>query len=323
MKVHRVRRVLIVSALYVVPAGAQDYPVKPVRIIVPFSAGASTDLTARIIAQRLSESLKQQFVVENRAAGAGGTVGTGFVARSTADGYTLMMANNSVLNVAPHLYIKVPYDAVNDFAPIALVAWAPVVLAVHPSLPVTTVKELIALARGRPGQLSYSSSGTGSSLHLAGELFRSMGNISINHIPYKGAAPAMVDVVSGQVQLIFPAVATALPYIGQGRVRPLAVTTQKRFPLLSEVPTMAEAGLPKYVLLNWLGLVAPAHAPIDIVRTLNAEIVKWAGQTENQQKLLAMGLEAGGGTPADFGKIILSGYRMTGDIVKTAGIKAQ
>ncbi len=178
MTVQRGRGIAAVAALYVVAASGQDYPVKPVRIVVPFSAGASTDLTARIIAQRLGESLKQQFIVENRAAGAGGTVGTGFVARSTPDGYTLMMANNSVLNVAPHLYQKIPYDAVNDFAPVALVAWAPVVLVVHPSLPVATVKELVALARSRPGQLSYSSSGTGSSLHLAGlasTIFRTKG----------------------------------------------------------------------------------------------------------------------------------------------------
>ena len=314
---------LALLGLAVLPAGAQDYPAKIVRIVVPFSPGASTDVTARLVAQRFGDSLKQQFIVDNRAGGAGGTVGTGFVAKSAPDGYTLMMANNSVLNVAPHVYSKVPYDALNDFAPIVLVAWVPVVLVVHPSLPATNVKQLIVLARSRPGQLSYSSSGIGSSLHLAGELFRTMGGLSIEHVPYKGAAPAMVDLAGGQVQLAFPAVVTALPFIKQKRVRALAVTMEKRFSVLPDVPTMSESGLPKYVLLNWLGLVAPARTPGDIVRTLNADLAKWGEQSENQQKLLAMGLEFGGGTPAEFGKIVAAGYRQTGDIVKTAGIPPQ
>jgi tripartite-type tricarboxylate transporter receptor subunit TctC len=323
MGVHKATCLLVMSIAGASPACGQEYPVKPVRIVVPFSPGASTDITARIIAQRLSETLEQPFIVDNRAAGAGGTVGTASVARSAPDGYTLMMANNSVLNVAPHVYKKIPYDAINDFAPIALAAWVPVVLAVHPSLPVRNVNDLIALARARPGQLSFSSSGTGSSLHLAGELFRTMAGVSVVHIPYKGAAPAMVDVVSGQVQFIFASVATALPFIKQGRVRTLAVTTVKRFPLLPDIPTIAEAGLPKYVLLNWLGLVAPANTPGEIVRTLNAEVARWAAQSENQQKMLAMGLDIGGGTPAEYARIIQSGYRAVADIVKTAGIQLQ
>jgi tripartite-type tricarboxylate transporter receptor subunit TctC len=302
---------------------AQDYPVKPVRIVVPFSPGASTDITARIIAQRLTQVLKQQFVVENRAAGAGGTVGAASVAKSPPDGYTLMMANNSVLSVAPHVYKSVPYDALKDFLPIGLVAWVPVVLVVHPSLPVTDVKGLIALARSRPGQLSFSSSGTGSSLHLAGELLKSMGKIDMVHVPYKGASNAMVDVLSGQVQLMFASVATALPHIKQGRAKALAVTTEKRFALLPELPTMAEAGLPDYVMLNWLGVVAPDQTPSSVVSTLNLEIAKWAGEEESRQKMLAQGLMPGGGTPAQFGEVLAAGYKSVGDIVKSVGIRLQ
>jgi tripartite-type tricarboxylate transporter receptor subunit TctC len=305
------------------PAPAQSYPHKPVRLVVPFSPGASTDIAARVVAHRLSESFGQQFIVENRAGGAGGTVGAASVARSAADGYTLMMANSSVLNVAPHVYKKLPYDALRDFAPIALVAWVPLMLTVHPSLPAADVKALVALARSRPGQLSFSSSGVGSSLHLAGELFKTMGNLDIVHIPYKGASNAMIDVVAGEVQLTFAAVATALPYIKQGRARPLAVTTQKRFALFPDVPTMAEAGFPRYQMLNWLGVVAPAQTPPEVVQRLNAEIAKWAAQDESREKMIALGVDIGGGTPQEYAAILAKGYTLIGEIAKRAGIEAQ
>jgi tripartite-type tricarboxylate transporter receptor subunit TctC len=301
----------------------QEFPLKTVKIIVPFSPGASTDIAARIVAQRLTEVWGQQVIVENRAAGAAGSAGAGFVAKSPPDGYTLMMANSSVINVAPHVYKKIPYDAIRDFAPIALVAWVPLMLTIHPSLPVKDVKGLIALARSQPGQLSFSSSGTGSSLHLAGELFKSMGKLDILHIPYKGSSNAMIDVVGGQVQLTFGAVATALPYVKQNRVRPLAVTTQKRFSLLPEVPTMAEAAFPTYDILNWLGLVAPAQTPVEIVNKVNAEVARWALQSENQQKMVALGVDIGGGTPAQYAEILARGHALIGNIVKAAGIKPE
>ena len=302
---------------------AQDYPVKPVRIVVPFSPGAGTDFIARVIAQRLTEAWGQQFIVENRAGGAAGTIGSATVARAQADGYTLLMANNSSHNVAPHLYKKMPYDALRDFAPVHLGGRVPQVLAIHPSLPVQDVKGFIALARSRPGQLSYSSSGSGSSLHLAGELFKSMAKIDILHVPYKGAAIGMTDLVAGQVQASFASISTTLPFVQQGRLRPLGVTSLTRFPLLPKVPTIAEAALPGYELINWIGLVAPAQTPREIVAKLNAEIARWAGAPENQQKLAAVGFVIEPGTPAEFAEMLAKGYATTGKLMAAIGFKQE
>lgn len=323
MEVKRACLLFVASIGCVVPAFGQEFPTKPVRIIVPFSPGASTDILARTVAQRLIEAWGQQVIVENRAAGAGGTVGSASVAKAPADGYTLLMANNSTHNVAPHLYKKMPYDAIRDFAPVSLVARVPQMLAIHPSLPVRDVRSLVAFARSRPGQLSYSSSGTGTSLHLAGELFKSMAKIDMLHVPYKGASIAMVDLAGGQVQLSFAAVATTLPFIKQGRVYPLAVTTLKRFSLLPEVPTIAEAALPGYEMLNWVGLVAPAQTPQEIISKLNAEISKWALQRENQQKMAALGFDIEAGSPANFADLLARGYAVTGNIVRTVGIQPE
>lgn len=323
MEVKRACLLFVASIGCVVPAFGQEFPTKPVRIIVPFSPGASTDILARTVGQRLTEAWGQQVIVENRAAGAGGTVGSASVAKAPADGYTLLMANNSTHNVAPHLYKKMPYDAIRDFAPVSLVARVPQMLAIHPSLPVRDVRSLVAFARSRPGQLSYSSSGTGTSLHLAGELFKSMAKIDMLHVPYKGASIAMVDLAGGQVQLSFAAVATTLPFIKQGRVYPLAVTTLKRFSLLPEVPTIAEAALPGYEMLNWVGLVAPAQTPQEIISKLNAEISKWALQRESQQKMAALGFDIEAGSPANFADLLARGYAVTGNIVRTVGIQPE
>jgi len=302
---------------------AQDYPTKPVRIVVPFSPGAGTDFIARVIAQRLTEAWGQQFIVENRAGGAAGTIGSATVARAPADGYTLLMANNSSHNVAPHLYRKMPYDAIRDFAPVHLAGRVPQVLAIHPSLPVRDVKGFIALARSRPGQLSYSSSGSGSSLHLAGELFKSMAKVDILHVPYKGAALGMTDLVAGQVQASFASISTTLPFVKQGRLRPLGVTSLTRFPLLADVPTISEAALPGYELINWIGLVAPAQTPREIISKLNAEIARWAGAAENQQKLAAVGFVLEPGTPAEFAEMLVKGYSTTGKFMAAIGIKQE
>lgn len=304
-------------------SSVQDYPHKPVRIVVPFSPGAGTDFIARVIAQRLTEVWGQQFIVENRAGGAAGTIGSASVARAPADGYTLLMANNSSHNVAPHLYKKMPYDPIRDFAPVHLAGRVPQVLAIHPSLPVRDVKGFIALARSRPGELSYSSSGTGSSLHLAGELFKSMAKVDILHVPYKGASIGMTDLVAGQVQASFASISTTLPFAKQGRVRPLGVTSRTRFPLLPDVPTISEAGLPGYELINWIGLVAPAQTPSDIVSKLNAEIARWAGETENQDKLAAVGFVIAPETPAEFGEMLRTGLSTTGKLLAAIGIKQE
>jgi tripartite-type tricarboxylate transporter receptor subunit TctC len=229
------------------------------------------------------------------------------------------MANNSSHNVAPHLYKKMPYDPIRDFAPVHLAGRVPQVLGIHPSLPVRDVKGFIALARSRPGQLSYSSSGSGSSLHLAGELFKSMAKVDILHVPYKGASIGMTDLVAGQVQASFASISTTLPFVKQGRVRALGVTALTRFPLLPDVPTISEAALPGYELINWIGLVAPARTPREIVAKLNAEIARWAGDVENQAKMAAVGFVIEPGTPAEFGEMLVKNHSTTGKLMASIG----
>lgn len=303
------------------PAAAQDYPAKPVRIIVAFSPGASTDILARAVAQRFTEVFGQTAIVENRAAGAGGTVGTAVAAKAPADGYTLLMANNSTHTVAPHLYRNAGYDPIRDFAPVSLVGWISLVLVTHPSLPVKDVKGLIAFARSHPGELFFSSSGTGTSIHLAGELFRSMAKINIVHVPYKGAGAGVIDLVGGQVQLSFVSIPTGLPFIRNNRLRALGVTTTKRTQLYPDVPTIAEAALPGYDMSNWVGLMAPAQTPPDIVTRLNAEIARWMVLPDTQQKMLALGVDAGGGSAAGFGETIARGYALMGKTIQASGIR--
>lgn len=313
----------VLLAAHVLPVFGQEYPAKTVRIVVPFSPGAATDTLGRTIAQRFTEAWGQQVIVENRAGGGGGSVGSGTVAKAPPDGYTLLIANYSSHVGAPHLYKKIPYDAIRDFAPISLVAHVPQMLAIHPSLPVRDVKSLIALARKRPGQLSYSSSGIGTSLHLAGELFGAMAQVNILHIPYKGASIAVIDLAGGQVQMSFSAVSTVLPFVKQGRVHPLAVTTLKRFSVIPDVPTVAEAGLPGYEMVNWVGLVAPAQTPPDIVAKLNAEISVWASQRENQQRQAALGFALEPGSPADFADLLARSHAVAGKLVKSLGIQPE
>ena len=314
---------LFAMAMAAQTALAQHYPHKPVRIVVPFSPGAGTDFLARVIAQHLTQAFGQQFIVENRAGGAAGTTGSASVARSPADGHILLMANNSSHNVAPHLYRKMPYDPVRDFAPVHLAGRVPQVLAVHPSLPVRDVKGFIALARSRPGQLSYSSSGSGSSLHLAGELFKSMAKVDILHVPYKGASIGMTDLVAGQVQASFASISTTLPFVQQGRVRALGVTALTRFPLLPDVPTISEAALPGYELINWIGLVAPAQTPREIVAQLNAEIARWAGDVGNQAKMAAVGFVIEPMTPAEFSEMLVRNLATTGKLMTSIGFTQQ
>ena len=299
---------------------AQDYPLKPVRVVVAFAPGAATDIMGRAVAQRFTEVFGQNFIVENRAAGAGGTVGTAAVAKAAPDGYTLLMANNSTHAVASHIYKNPGYDALRDFAPISLAGWIPLVMTAHPALPVTDAKGLIALARQRPGQLLFSSSGTGTTLHLAGELFKSMAKVELTHIPYKGASLGVVDLIGGQVQLAWISVTSALPLVKQGRLRALGVTSTKRIPQLPAVPTIAET-LPGYEVPNWVGLLAPAQTPVEIINKLNAEVARWAALPETREKLQAQGVDATGGTPASFGEVLVRGHALMGRIVKQSGIR--
>lgn len=314
--------VAALGALCVQAAMAQQYPAKPVRLIVPFAPGGGTDLVARAIAQRLTETLGQSVIVDNRA-GAGGVIGAEYVAKAPADGYTLLMANMSSHNVAPHLYKKMPYDAIRDFAPVHLAGRTPQVLVIHPSLPVRDLKALIALARGRPGQLSFSTSGSGSSLHLAGELLKSMAKLDILHVPYKGASIAMTDLIAGQVSISYPSISTALPFIKQGRVIPIGVTGLTRFSLLPDVPTIAEGGLPGYELINWIGLVAPAQTPRPIIVRLNEELASWARDADNRRKMAAVGFEIEPGTPAEFGEMLIKGHSTTGKLMAVLGMNQQ
>lgn len=310
-----------VAACALLPAQAQDYPLKPVRIIVAFSPGAATDLLARAVAQRYTEVFSQNYIVENRAAGGGGTVGTAQAAKAPADGYTLLMANNSTHAVAPHIYKNPGYDALRDFAPISLAGLVPTVLVAHPSLPITDLKGLIALARSRPGQLLFSSSGTGTTLHLAGELFKSMAKIDIVHIPYKGAGLGVIDLVGGQVQLAWVSTLTALPFVQQKRLRPLGITTLKRTPSFADVPTISEAALPGYDMPNWVGLLAPVQTPAEIVNRLSAEMSRWQAAPDTQFKLQAYGVEGGGGSAASFSEMIARSHALMGQIIRQSGIK--
>jgi len=317
------RSLLLLTMWVCLPLYAQYYPAKPARMIVAFSPGAATDLMGRAVAQRLTEVFAQNVVVENRAAGGGGTVGTASVARAPADGYTLLMANNSTHAVAPHIYKNPGYDALRDFSPVALAGRIPLVMAAHPSLPIGDVKGLIALARQRPGQLFFSSSGTGTTLHLAGELFKSMANIEITHIPYKGASLGVIDLVGGQVQLAWISLPTALPFVKQKRLRALGVATAKRSALLLEVPTIAEAALAGYEVPNWVGLLAPAQTPVDIITRLNAEISRWQAMTDTRQRMAAQGVEVEAGSPASFGDLVARGHALMGSIIKRSGIKLE
>ncbi len=297
---------------------AEDYPARTIRIIVPFAPGASTDILARIAAQKFTEAWKQQAIVENRI-GAAGMIGAGYVAKAPADGYTLLMATASTQTVTPHTYRKVPYDALKDFAPIALVAWVPNVLTVHPSLPVRNLKEFVAFTRARPEQLLYASSGTGTTLHLAGVLFDQYAGTRMIHVPYKGAGGAMVDLLAGQVHVAFNTVATTLPFINQGKLRALGVTTLKRSVALPNVPTIAEI-FPGYEMPNWVGVVAPAGTPRDIIAKLNAELVRLQANQEMHKRVLDLGAELAVESPQAFGDVISRGYSSIGKLIRAAGI---
>ncbi len=315
-------RIAVLAALGTAPALAQNYPAKPIRIIIAQAPGSATDVISRVVGNRLSEALGQPLVVEARP-GAGGMVGTEAAARSTPDGYTLFMGNNSTHGSNPAVYAKLPYDAVNDFAPISFVASVPYVLVVDPALPVSTVRELIALAKSKPGQLNYASAGNGSTHHFCGELLKSMTGIDVIHVPYKGSPPGIAGLLGGEVSLMFANVADIQSQIKSGRVKPLAVTVPKRSSTLPDVPTMPEAGLPDFEIQSWFGLLAPAGTPSPIIGRLNAETVKVLGRADVKATLAAQGLEVAASSPEQFAAHIKSEIAKFAKIGKTAGIKAE
>jgi tripartite-type tricarboxylate transporter receptor subunit TctC len=302
-------------------AAQTGYPTKPVRFVVPSAAGGGTDIIARALGQKLSESLGQQFVVDNRP-GAGQMIGIELAAKSPADGYTILMAA-STLAINPIMYKKVPYDPVRDFAPITQAATLPNVLVVHPSLPVKSVAELIAYAKAHPGQLNFASAGIGTSPQMSIELLKSMAGIDMVHIPYKGTAPGVMDLLAGQVLVMAPNVLTALPHIRSGKLRALAVTSVKRTEALPEVPTVAEAGLPGYDSTQWYGVLAPAGTQPQIVARLHDEIVRALRDAEVGKRLAADGAEAVGSSPEEFAAFIKSESEKWAKVASAAGIKPE
>ena len=313
----------VAAALFAASAAlAQTYPNKPIRIIIAQAPGSATDVISRVVGNRLQESLGQPVVIEARP-GAGGAVGTEAAARSAPDGYTLFMANNSTHGSNPALYAKLPYDAVNDFAPITLVAAVPYVLVVDPALPVKSVQDLIALAKSKPGKMNYASAGNGSTHQFCGELLKSMSGIDVLHIPYKGSPPAIAGLLGGEVSLMFANLTDIGSQIRSGKVKALAVTVTRRASLLPGVPTMSEAGLPGFDIGSWFGLLAPAGTPAPIVSRLNAETVKVLGRADVQSTLGAQGLELVPGSPEQFAAHIKSEIAKFTRIAKAAGIKAE
>ncbi len=301
-------------------AFAQDYPNKPVRMIVGFAPGGGTDTTARPIAQKLGELLGTQVIVDNRP-GAAGNIATDIVAKANPDGYTILMATIASLAINPSLYAKLPFDPEKDLAPVTQAVDSTNILSVHPSVAATSVKELITLAKGK--SLSYGSSGVGGTGHLAGELFNVMSGTKLVHIPYKGGGPAMVDLVAGQVQVVFATGASAVPQIKSGRIKGIAVTTLKRSALMPELPTIAEGGLTGYDANNWYGLMVPAKTPRAIIDRLNRETVKVLNMPEIKTFFFGQGLDAAPGTPEAFGAYIKSERIKWAKVVKASGAKAE
>lgn len=298
---------------------AQAWPSKPVRLIVPFSAGGTTDIVARLYAQRLTEMHGAQFVVDNRV-GAGGTIGTEAGAKSPPDGYTLVFGSTSSIAVSPGLYPKLAFDIVRDFTPVANVASASIVLAAHPTLPATSIKALVGLAKSRPGEIVYASSGTGSSLHLCAEYLKHLAKIDLLHVPYKGVGQALPDLIAGQVQLLFSDMPPFVPYVQSGKLRALGVTTAKRSPLLPDIPAIAEA-VPGYDLAGWYGVLAPAGTPREIVARLHGDIQKIMASAPMRERYVALAIEPVEQTPAQFGDYVKSELAQWGRIIKVSGTK--
>ena len=302
------------------PAAAQGaaYPTKPVRLVVPFPAGGTTDILARAVAQKLSETWGQQVIVDNRP-GAGGNIGSELVAKAPSDGYTLLMGTVGTHAINPSLYAKMPYNHVKDFTPVILVAAVPNVLVVNPSLPAHSVQELIAYGKANPNKLNFASSGNGTSIHLSGELFRTMTGVQMTHVPYKGSSPALTDLMGGQVQLMFDNLPSSLQFIKAGKLRALAVTSLARSQALPDVPTLAESGLPGFEASSWFGVLAPAGTPADIVAKLNGAVAAWLASPAAKEQLAAQGAIAAGGSPDAFVTHIADESAKWAKVVKASG----
>jgi len=304
------------------PAQPSAFPDRPIHFVVGFTPGGPSDILSRALGQKLAEQWGQQVVIENRP-GAGGNIAAEAVARSAPDGYTWLLGNNSILATNASLYRKLGYDPVKDFAPVALVAIQPNILVVNPQVPASSVRELIALARAKPGQLNYASSGSGAAAHLSGELFKAMTGVDMVHVPYKGAQPALTDVIAGQAQLMFATSASVLPYVKSGRLRALAVTTAQRSATVPELPTVAEAGVPGFESITWHGVVVPAATPAPLVERLNRDIVAVLQMPDVRERLAALGAEVVGGTPSAFADYIAKEIPKWTKVVKDSGARAE
>ena len=317
------RAVLLAPAACAIPldAAAQVYPSRPIRFIVPFPPGGGNDIVGRIVALKLAEALGQPVVVDNRG-GAGGTIGTDITAKSPADGYTVLI-NNISLAVNATLFAKLPYDTLKDLAPITLVGRQPNLLVVHPAVPAHSIAELLALAKAKPRQLNYGSGGVGTASHLATELLKLMTSVDLVHVPYKGLGPALTDLMGGQVQLIISTMASALPQVKAGKLRPLAVTTAKRSVFFPEVPTMDEAGVRGYEFNTWYGLLVPAGTPRPVVERLNKETARVLGSAAVKEQFTPQGIEVAPGTPEEFGAYLKTEVQKWAQVVKASGAKPE
>jgi tripartite-type tricarboxylate transporter receptor subunit TctC len=301
---------------------AANFPDKPIRLVVPFAAGGALDVVGRIVGQKLTESWGKQVVIDNRL-GAAGNIGAEYVAKAVPDGYTLLMSSVTTQAISMSLLAKPPYDFVRDFAPVALAASAPLALVVHPALPAKTVKEFIALAKARPGQLNYFSSGTGSGTHLAAAIFDQMAGVQTTHVPYKGGAQGVTDLLSGQVQFAFSTIGLAQPHVESGRLRMLGVSSAKRYARLPNVPTIAEGGVKGYAAEQWYGVVAPAGTPPAVVNKLAAELKAIVGNPDVRERFYSQGIEPAYAGPEEFAAIIKTTVAKYAIIVRALGLKAE
>ena len=311
---------LVGAALVAGVAHAQNYPVKAIRLVVPQPPGGGNDVIARMISQKLSVALKQQIAVDNRA-GAGGLIGADVAAHSPADGYTLLLGNVATLAIIPNVQKKMPYDPLKDFAPVSLIASAPLLVVVHPSVPVHSIKQLLALARAKPGQLNYASNGVGSSTHLATEMFKMMTKTDLVHVPYKGLGPATTDLLSGQIQLMFSSAVAMMPHVQAKRLRAIAMTGAKRSTAIPDIPTVAESGVPDYESGSWYGILAPTGTPREIIDLLNREIVAAVRSADITDRLVAEAVIPVGNSPAEFAAHIQKEYTRIGNVIRSSGAK--
>ncbi|HWK86235.1 MAG TPA: tripartite tricarboxylate transporter substrate binding protein [Xanthobacteraceae bacterium] len=325
MKVNRSLKRLIAAgalALFAAPSYAQKFPDHPITLVAPFPPGGTTDVLARSIAQEMSKSIGQQVIVENRA-GASGMIGAGYVAKAAPDGYTILLSTPGPITTNKHLYTKMIYNPDTDLTPITQIGTVPQLLVVHPSVPAKSVKELIALAKSQPGKLNYGSVGNGSTLHLAGEMFNVAAGTEILHVPYKGSAPALTDLLGGQIQIMFDVIVSAMPLVKDGRLRALAVTSANRSKSAPDIPTIAESGLPGYNIVTWYGLMAPAKTPPEIVEFLNKETVKALKTETVQERLTSLGADLVASSPKEFAAYLKKESEQVADVVKKAKIPQQ